>query len=102
MSTSGENSASAAGRSQKAISDSPTLEEYLNSEYWLLQVGDRTPIARNWCKHCRSTDLYMEVRLEADNPSGCLAGTQVKTTAHRVYVLCCASCGRYSGDRRNR
>lgn len=77
-----------------------TLEEYIGCAYWLAPVGLRTPIVRNWCKHCRSADLYMEVRLEADSPTGSLTGTQEKTTAHKIYVLCCNACGRYSGDRR--
>lgn len=76
-----------------------TLEDYAASPYWMNSVGDRTPIVENWCKHCQSTDLYVEARLEMDNPSGSVSGFHVKTTARKVYVLCCASCGRFSGDR---
>lgn len=83
-----------------ATSEAMTLEDYAASPYWMNSVGDRTPIVGNFCKHCFSNDLYIEVRVEADNPSGCLAGAQEKTTAHQVHVLCCKACGRYSGDRR--
>lgn len=78
-----------------------TLEEFLLSPYWEMKPGDVMPITENWCTYCESPDLYMEARLEADSPSGALSGAQTKTTAHKVYVLCCAVCGRYSGDRRS-
>jgi hypothetical protein len=79
-----------------------TLDEYLASEHWKLPVGHVTPITGNWCKHCLSEDVYMEVRIEPTDPQGSLAGTQVKMTARQIYVLCCAACGRFSGDRRQR
>lgn len=77
-----------------------TLDEYVKSDCERLPLGYVTPITGNWCKHCESTNVYMEVRMEPVEPGGSLPGESPKITARRVHVLCCADCRRYSGDRR--
>lgn len=74
------------------------FEEYLASAYQDLEIGHVTPITGLWCKHCHSTDLYMEVGLEPTDSQGSLAGHTVKMTAYKTFTLCCATCGRRSGD----
>jgi hypothetical protein len=61
-----------------------------------MQPGDVVEVSGNFCKHCRSTDLVVNINLEA--VPGALAGVQVKTSARKIAVLACRGCGRVSGS----
>lgn len=72
-----------------------TLDELVSGGIEDLALGEHD-IDGNFCKHCKSLDLFVSVRLEAT--VGSLAGMQLKTSARKVGVLCCRGCGRESGS----
>jgi hypothetical protein len=72
-----------------------TLDEVVQN-FDDMQPGDVVEVSENFCKHCRSTDLAVNISLEA--VPGSLAGVQVKTNARKIAVLECRGCGRVSGS----
>lgn len=72
-----------------------TLDE-LVARRETLDIGQEYEVDGQRCKHCRSENLVVRVKLEA--VPGSLAGVQVKTSARKIYVLCCHGCKRESGS----
>lgn len=66
-----------------------------------MTVRPSTPEARRplgaVCRHCGSTDTWIEERWETDPPaSAALAGVQMKTTARLWPYAVCDGCGHVS------
>jgi hypothetical protein len=70
-----------------------TLEE-LAARFDELTPGEEYPVAGNFCKYCKSTDLVVVIKLEA--MPGSLAGMQMKSSTRKVAGLECRGCGHVS------
>lgn len=70
---------------------SMTLDEIVQ-RFDELHPGEVIAVADNFCKYCQSTDLVVNINLEAT--TGSLAGAQPKVSVRTVAVLECRGCGR--------
>ena len=70
------------------------LHEVTDKVIQSLEVGTEVPIADNFCKYCKSTDLVLVIKLKATQ--GSLAGAQPKVSARKTAYLRCNGCNHQS------